>query len=132
MNHTKIPPLPDAELDVMMILWQRSEPSLVSDIHKELQQRRKCTKPAVHILLDRLAAKGFVRIDVVETPIAYKLVTALVPEEDYCTQASETFLAKICRGSWKRLIANLVSAGKISEEDLAEIARIVEEKGKSK
>ena len=129
MNQKKFPQLPDAELDVMMTLWQRGEPSLVSDIHQDLQQRRKCTKPAVHILLDRLAAKDFVRIDVVETPIAYKLVTALVSEQDYCAAASETFLTKICRGSWKRLIANLVDAGEISGDDLEEIARIIGQKG---
>ena len=129
MNKKKFTQLPDAELDVMMVLLQRGEPSLVSDIHHDLQSKRTCTKPAVHILLDRLAAKDFVRVDVVQTPIAYKLVTPLVTEEDYCASASENFLTKICRGSWKRLIANLVDAGEISQDDLEEIARIVNRKG---
>ncbi len=126
MSKTNKIQLPDAELDVMMVLWQRGEPSSVPEIYKDLQQKRTCSKPAVHILLDRLADKGFVRIDVVESPVTYKRITALVKEEDYCREASETFLEKICRGRWQRLITGLVQAGEISEADLEEIARIVE------
>ena len=46
--------LPDAELDVMRALWAIGEPCVVGDIHREMQKERKCTKPAVHILVDRL------------------------------------------------------------------------------
>ena len=121
--------LPDAELDVMMVLWHRGEPSSVPDIHKDLQSKRPCTRPAVHILLDRLAAKGFVKVEVVETPVTYKRITALVTEEEYCLSASESFVEKICRGRWQRLIATLVQAGKITDDDLEEIAQIVNKKG---
>lgn len=117
--------LPDAELDVMQILWQRNEPSPVAEICRDLQGIRPCTKPAVYILIDRLAAKDFVRV---ETGDSGKTVTALISEEDYGTFASDNFLTKICRGSWKRLIANLVSAGKLSDDDLDEIAEILRRK----
>lgn len=129
MGENKRIQLPDAELDVMMVLWQRGEPSSVPDIHRDLQERRPCTRPAVHILLDRLAAKGFVQVDVVDSPVTYKRITALVTEEEYCQAASESFVEKICRGRWQRLIATLVQAGEITDEDLEEIARIVNRKG---
>ena len=129
MGENKRIQLPDAELDVMMVLWQRGEPSSVPEIYRDLQEKRTCSKPAVHILLDRLADKGFVRIDVVETPVTYKRITALVTEEEYCQAASESFVEKICRGRWQRLIATLVQAGEITDEDLEEIARIVNRKG---
>lgn len=129
MGDTKRTQLPDAELDVMMVLWQRGEPSSVPDIHRELQEKRPCTRPAVHILLDRLAAKGFVQVETVDTPVTYKRITALVTEEDYCLSASESFVEKICRGRWQRLIATLVQAGEITDKDLEEIARIVNRKG---
>ncbi|MBQ8642311.1 MAG: BlaI/MecI/CopY family transcriptional regulator [Clostridia bacterium] len=129
MGETKKTHLPDAELDVMMALWQRGEPSSVSDIHRDLQAKRTCSKPAVHILLDRLAAKGFVQVEVVDTPVTYKRITALVTEEEYCLSASESFVEKICRGRWQRLIATLVQAGEITDDDLEEIAQIVNRKG---
>lgn len=121
----RIETLPDAELDVMRVLWERKEPSLVSDIHADLQNKRKCTKPAVYILLDRLAQKQFVRIDVIDKPISYKLITPLITEEEYCTAASEGFINKLFHGSWKHLIANLVDSGEISSADLDEIAEII-------
>ena len=117
--------LPDAELDIMQILWQHSEPTAAAEIYRDLQGIRPCTKPAVYILIDRLAAKNFVSVD---TPGGVKTVSALVSEQEYGTFASENFVSKICRGSWKRLIANLVDAGQLSEKDLDEIAAILNRK----
>ena len=122
MNRKPVVALPDAELDVMQILWKHGTPVTAAEIYRDLQGIRTCTRPAVYILIDRLAAKDFVRT---ENEEGGKTVTALVTEEEYGTFASESFLEKICRGSWKRLIANLVTAGKLSEKDLDEIAEIL-------
>ena len=46
--------LPDSELDVMLALWELGCPSTIADIHRLVQSRRKCSKAAVHILVDRL------------------------------------------------------------------------------
>lgn len=125
MNRKNIVQLPDAELDVMQILWKHGTPVTAAEIYRDLQGIRPCTRPAAYILVDRLAAKDFVRT---ENTKGGKTVTALVSEEDYGTFASESFLEKICRGSWKRLIANLVTAGKLSEKDLDEIAEILNQR----
>ncbi len=122
MNHKPEIQLPDAELDIMQILWKHGVPVTAAEIYRDLQGIRTCTRPAVYILIDRLAAKDFVRVEAGQSG---KTVTALVSEEDYGTFASESFLDRICRGSWKRLIANLVTAGKLSEDDLDEIAEIL-------
>lgn len=122
MNRKPVVSLPDAELDVMQILWKHGTPVTAAEVYRDLQGIRTCTRPAVYILIDRLAAKDFVRT---ENREGGKTVTALVTEEEYGTFASESFLEKICRGSWKRLIANLVTAGKLSEADLDEIAEIL-------
>ena len=122
MNRNPVVSLPDAERDVMQILWKHGTPVTAAEIYRDLQGIRTCTRPAVYILIDRLAAKDFVRT---ENEEGGKTVTALVTEEEYGTFASESFLEKICRGSWKRLKANLVTAGKLSEKDLDEIAEIL-------
>ena len=66
----KKPPetLPDAELDVMMALWDIGRPAIVSEIHRAVSKKRKCTKTAVHVLLDRLAGKDFVSIRTIDAP----------------------------------------------------------------
>ena len=117
--------LPDAELDVMRALWALGEPSVVGDIHREMQKERKCTKPAVHILVDRLEQKGFVRVERIEKPVAYKLVTPLVGEAEYATDAARGLIGRLFHGSWERLIANLADCGEIGADDVAEIERII-------
>lgn len=125
-KHTHIP---DAELDVMQVLWKNGGKATVVKLHQDLQEIRTCTKPAVHILVDRLAERGFVTVD---STTGHKEVEALVTEEDYCQSATESFVTKICRGRWQKLIAGLVRSGEITEEDLSEIARIVNGEGQNR
>ncbi len=125
---TDLKRIPDAELDVMLILWQSDTPLKIIDIYNGLRTVRPCSKPAIHTLLDRLAEKDFVRLDTVDAPTPYKLITPLVSEEDYRAAESDNFLAKLCRGSWKTLIATLVDTGKITEGDLDEISELLNQK----
>ena len=125
----KKPPetLPDAELDVMMALWDIGRPAIVSEIHRAVSKKRKCTKTAVHVLLDRLAGKDFGSIRTIDAPTPYKVVTPLVTRDEYSSAASDSFISRIFAGKWQGLIANLVDAGKITDDDIAEIERIIGE-----
>ncbi|MFQ9149916.1 MAG: BlaI/MecI/CopY family transcriptional regulator [Eubacteriales bacterium] len=42
-------------------------------------------------------------------------------------QPSDSFISRIFAGKWQGLIANLVDAGKITDDDIAEIERIIGE-----
>ena len=120
--------IPDAELDIMLILWKSDVPLKIIDIYNGLRTVRPCSKPAIHTLLDRLHTRGFVRLDTVEASTPYKLVTPLVTEEEYRAAESDNFLTKLCRGSWKTLIATLVDTGKITSDDIDEISRLLNQK----
>lgn len=117
--------IPDAELDIMLFLWNRTEPAKVIDIYNGLREIRPCSKPAIHTLIERLASKGFVRIETADAPSPYKLISPLISEKEYRAFESDNFLAKLCRGSWKTLIATLVDTGRISSEDIDEISRLL-------
>lgn len=117
--------IPDAELDIMLFLWKHGKPARVIDIYNGLREVRPCSKPAIHTLLERLSSKGFVQIDTVDAPSPYKIITPLVAEEDYRAFESDNFLTKLCRGSWKTLIATLVDTGKISSNDIDEISKLL-------
>ncbi|MBQ8509030.1 MAG: BlaI/MecI/CopY family transcriptional regulator [Clostridia bacterium] len=121
-----IPRLPDAELDIMLVLWRKNEPSRIGEIHAALQETRPCTKPALHSLLERLSDKGFVSIDHVEDARPYKLFTPLVSERDYRAAESRSFIDRLCRGRWQTLIASLVDSDEISRDDLDEIRALLE------
>ncbi|MBE6599037.1 MAG: BlaI/MecI/CopY family transcriptional regulator [Ruminococcaceae bacterium] len=122
--------IPDSELDVMLVLWQSETPLRVIDIHNGLRGVRPCSKPAIHTLLDRLAEKGFVKIETVEAAIPYKLISPIVTEEEYRREESDNFITKLCRGSLSTLIATLIDTGKITDDDIDEIARLLDEKKK--
>lgn len=117
--------LPDAELDVMIVLWEIGRPALASEIHRELSKRRRSSKTAVHVLLDRLSAKGYVRLDTVDAPVPYKLASPLISRDEYRSAASESFISKVFAGRWQSLIANLVDSGRITDGDIEEIERII-------
>ncbi len=127
-----IPKIPEAELDIMLILWKADVPSRVIDIFNGLKDTRPCSKPAIHTLLERLEKRGFVRQDTVDAPTPYKLITPLISEEDYRATESNAFVDKLCRGSWKTLIATLVDTGRITGEDMDEIAKLLDSAEKKK
>ena len=122
--------VPDAELDIMLILWKYDRPLRVVEIFKELQPVRPCSKAAVHTLIDRLSKRGFVRIEHIQTTQPYKLITPLVKQKDYRTAESELLVNKLCSGKWQPLIAALCDCGKLSKADLHELAEIVNKGGK--
>lgn len=125
MNRQKIIRIPDAELDIMLILWKSGDALRVSEIHNALKDIRPCSKPAIHTLIERLSDRGFVKIETVDASTPYKLITPLVMENDYRAAESENFVDKLCRGSWKTLIATLVDTGKISRDDIDEITELI-------
>ncbi len=124
----KLPPLPDSELDIMMILWDAARPMMVSEIHEALQESRPCTKPAVHSLIDRLAQKGYVKIKTAGKPIVYKLITPKVKKADYTGEAANGFIQRFFGGSKSRLIASLIDGGGLSKDELKELSRIIDSK----
>ena len=122
--------IPEAELDIMLILWKANGPSRVIDIYNGLQGIRPCSKPAIHTLLERLEKRGFVKQETVDAPTPYKLITPVITEKEYRATESNAFLDKLCRGSWKTLIATLVDTGRITSDDIDEISVLLESKNR--
>lgn len=135
-NDRKIQRIPDAELDIMLILWENRKdgeylPSKIIDVFRGMQEVRPCTRSAIHSLLDRLALKGFVKIEMMDdAPISYKHITPLVSEDEYRELESANFVNKLCRGSWKTLIATLVDNGTIGDGDIDEIEQLLKGGGR--
>ncbi len=48
----------DSELEVMQVLWDAARPLSVTEIRRELQQRRSWESTTVKTLIQRLYAKG--------------------------------------------------------------------------
>lgn len=121
----KIEKIPDAELDVMLTLWHSPEPLNVGQITAILSDTRSWKTPTVHVLLDRLEARGFVSCD----KSNYKhLFTPTVAEEDYRNFDEKTHMRRFFGGSAKNMIAALLDTDGLSDDDINELSALIERK----
>ena len=97
--------LPDAELEIMGVLWRSDEPMKTADIHKALEKEKNWSISTVHALLARLTERGFVEL---EKRGRLKYYTPLVAKDNYQKKETKSFLRKFYQNSAKSLIATLV------------------------
>ena len=74
-NSRKIPRLPDAELDIMLVIWKYDRPVRIIEIYNDLQSIRPCTKSAIHTLVESLHSRGFIKIELSPDKRSYKMLT---------------------------------------------------------
>jgi BlaI family penicillinase repressor len=106
----------DSELEVMKTLWRAGEPEPLIEIRRELAERRGWDDSTVKTLLRRLESKGAVRL------VRRGVYEAVLTREEYSAWSTQAFINKIYSGSAKKLVASLVSEGKLSAEDIAELS----------
>ena len=114
--------LPEAELEIMLVVWD-AEAAVTSDYIME-RLHKDWTKPTLLKLLTRLTERGFLRCD---KEGRHNLYTVLVPREDYVQEASGTFLQKLHHNTLTSLVASLYDGQKVSKADLEELKRFIEE-----
>ena len=114
--------LPDAELEVMQIVWHAGRPVTSGYVQEHAEQSWKST--SVLTFLSRLCEKGFLKR---EKQGKQNLYTPLVAEEDYLKQESASFLQRVHKGSFKKLVASLADAGALKPDDIAELRSFLDE-----
>lgn len=117
--------LPDAMLDIMLVLWSENRPMKVTEILTALGRKHSWKRATLHVLLGRLEERGFLHAEEV---CNYKLYTPLVTEDDYIALESKTILQKLCSGSFSALASSLIRSRSLTEQDLQELSSLLEEK----
>ena len=115
--------LPDAELEVMQIVWRAGQPVTSGYVQEHASQSWKTT--IVLTFLSRLCEKGFLSREKCGKQNFY---TPLIQEESYLRQESASFLQRVHRGSFKNLVASLADAGALKPDDIAELRAFLDEK----
>lgn len=113
----------DAEHAVMEVLWDNS-PRAASEVCDALCARRGWSMPTVKTLLSRLVAKG-----AVETrPDGRRfLYSPLLERSDYVGGESRRLVDRLFGGRAAPLLAHLAEAEALSDDDIAEIERLLKE-----
>jgi BlaI family transcriptional regulator, penicillinase repressor len=119
------PPLANAELAVMELLWDRSGLTARKIRETLYPDASKAQHGTVQRLLQRLEDKGFVARD---KSLPVHLFSASVSREAYASGQLESLTAKLTGGSIAPLITHLIEQKKITSEEIRRLRRILEEK----
>jgi predicted transcriptional regulator len=122
----KRPPLANAELAVMDLLWD-AERLTARQIREHLYpSTTKTQHGTVQRLLQRLEDKGFVERDC-ELPV--HLFSASVSREEYASRQLEALAERLTGGSLAPLVTHLVEHKRISRAEIDRLRLILEDDG---
>lgn len=124
----KFPQISNAEWEIMKVLWNKS-PLTSSEIIDELKPYTKWSPKTIHTLINRLVKKGALGASKDST---YYEFYPLVKEEDCVKEESKSFVKKVYDGSVKMLLSNFIKEEKLSNEDIDELKKILDEKMEGK
>lgn len=113
----------DAEHAVMEALWRKS-PLTAAEVSESVASERGWTLATVKTLLSRLVAKHAVATQPDGRRFLY---SPLVKRTDYVGSESRRLVDRLFGGRAAPLVAHLVEAGALTEEDFAEIERLIRE-----
>ena len=111
----------DTELEILQVLW-RTGPASLGKVYEELRRQREVAKTTVATMLKLMLDKKLVRR--AEGPRGY-LWSAAVTRRKTAAEMVGKLIAGIFDGSAQRMVAHLVEAGDITEEDLEAMWRLV-------
>ena len=121
-----IPRLPDAELDVMQIIWQGSGEITTTQIMEALKGSKTWGITTVINLLTRMINRGFLSV---RREGNYNIYTTLITEDDYLKTESKRFLSRFHGNSLRSMVATLHSDNALTQEDITALKNLIEELG---
>lgn len=116
----------EAEWEVMAILWKRA-PVSCRDVVEEVAERKGWHNRTIRTLLDRLISKGAVTIQTKRRPYTYE---SLVSREECVQSESRSFMERVFEGEPASMLLHLVKYNKLKPEDIRQLKKILNEKGK--
>jgi predicted transcriptional regulator len=117
--------LPDAELEIMKIIWKCGGSATSFQISQELEGKKEWAVTTVLNFLARMVNRGFLTVQRSGKVNTY---TSAVDEQEYLEMESRSFLKRLHGNSLKSLIAALYGGETISRDDVEELKRFIEEK----
>ena len=120
--------LPESELQIMQLIWDMNKKgvkdipagAMIAAYPDEIGHLALTT---VLTLMTRLVGKGFIRL---EKHGRANCAVVLADEEEYKQRAAADFVATVYGSNTKGLISALYSGGIISEEDIADLRKMIE------
>lgn len=115
--------LPDAELEIMQVVWDCSCPAPRAEVERRMAEVRPLAQSTLLTVLTRLAEKGFLRIEKAGRSSVYY---PLISREEYQAGQSRRFVDQLFGGSIPAFASALTASG-LTREELDELRRLLEE-----
>ncbi len=121
----KLKKLPDAEFDIMKVVWANEPPITSVMIMEQLGKARSWKIQSVITLLLRLVERGFLRT---EKGTKDRTYYPLVEKEDYLKFETENFVNRFHDNSLFKLIDSLYGGKVLSEADVDDLYKWAKER----
>ena len=117
--------LPEAELELMMIIWEAEEPISRIEIEERMDGEKEVVPSTILTHLSRLEERGFVHR---EKRGKINYYSPLVDKEPYLKETGKHILKKMFRGSLSNFAAALYADEELSEQDIEELRKFIDSK----
>ncbi len=116
-----LPPLSEAQIELMSVLWQKGECS-VTEVLEVLQQRREVSRNTVQTTLSRLENKGWLTHRELSGIFIY---SPTVTRESSQRKAVKRLLESTFGGSAEGLVLALLGSGQVTEAEMERIRKLI-------
>jgi len=120
--------LTDHELQVMKVVWDRGS-ATVRDVYEELLKQRKIAYTTVMTVMGVLEQKGRLKKSVDSRAYVY---TPSQSQSEVVSSMVRDFVGRVFNGMAKPLLVSMLEDGKITEDELDELKKILKEKRRKK
>ncbi len=117
--------LPDAEFDIMKVVWANDPPLTTNMVLEQLGKQREWKAQTVITLMLRLVERGFLRTEKVGKERTYY---PLVGKEDYLKFETSNFVRQYHDNSVLGLISTLFEDKALDEKDIDELLQWAKER----
>ena len=116
--------LPEAELELMMIIWEADHPVSRVEIEEKLSSDKKVVPSTILTLLSRLEKRGFAEHKK-EGKINYYY--AIADKDTYLQEEGQSVLDRMFGSSLKNFVATLYGGKCLDEKDIEELKQFIDE-----
>jgi BlaI family transcriptional regulator, penicillinase repressor len=120
----EVPQISDAEWQVMQVIW-RSAPITANEVIEQLENNSDWKPKTIKTLIGRLVEKKVLGFHKEGKSYQYY---PIVSEDEGIRVESENFLKKVFNGSLNLMLANFIEEQRLSEEDIKELKRIIDDR----
>jgi len=117
--------LPDAEFDIMKVVWANDPPITTNIIMEQLGNEREWKAQTVISLMLRLVERGFLRTEKNSKERTY---FPMVSKEDYLKFETGNFIKQFHDNSFLNLVNTLYDDKALSDGDIDELLRWAKER----